>query len=145
MDRLHFAATMAVAVQIVEYLMSTAYLYEADDQLAMSMVESDSDMLGDIQIALSNAVLHDYQVTLNLLTSNCELKWYVLPRSTMWFADFLMTKYDRQRWIKIFRMSKETFLDICEHLWPLIQRQNTKYRDAICIECRVACALYTLA
>jgi hypothetical protein len=55
-----------------------------------------------------------------------------------------MTEYDRSRWIELFRMSKETFLDIVEYLRPTISRRNTNYRDAVAVEARVACAIYKL-
>jgi hypothetical protein len=55
-----------------------------------------------------------------------------------------MTKYNRSRWIELFKMSKETFLDIVEHLRPTISCRNTNYRDAVAVEAHVACAIYKL-
>lgn len=74
MDCVTFVLILAVAVQVVEYLMSASLAYEVDDQLTLSLFDSDIDVVGDIQVALNNVVLHDYEVTLNLLTSNRELK-----------------------------------------------------------------------
>ena len=48
-------------------------------------------------------------------------------------------------WIENFRVSKETFTYICNCLKPLISRQDTKFRKAICIEHRVAITLWCLA
>jgi hypothetical protein len=78
------------------------------------------------------------------MTDNDKLRWYVKPRSLTWFVDFLMTEYDIWRWIELFRMSKESLLDMCAHLRPLIARQNTNYREVVCVEARIACALYKL-
>ena len=33
---------------------------------------------------------------------------------------------------------------MCTHLRPLIARQNTNYREAVCVEAHIACALYKL-
>jgi hypothetical protein len=55
-----------------------------------------------------------------------------------------MTEYDISRWIELFRMSKESLLDMCAYLRPLITRQNTNYREAVYVEACIACALYKL-
>ena len=41
-------------------------------------------------------------------------------------------------------MSKETFLDIVEHLRPTISCRNTSYHDVVAVEARVAFAIYKL-
>jgi hypothetical protein len=62
-----------------------------------------------------------------------------------WFSDFLVTQYDRQRWIQHFRMSKESVFELCTALRPHIERRNTCYRCAIPVEIQITAALYKLA
>ena len=109
MDHMQFVALIVVFVQIVEYIISFRSIYDADNHLLMSMLDYESDFYIDAQIAICNAALHDYRVTINLLIDNDDLWWYVKPRSLTWFADFRMTEYDISRWIDLFRMSKESF------------------------------------
>jgi hypothetical protein len=141
---LEFIAVFSVLVQLVQHFVCSRPYYEMDDQVAIALVQNLDDAMATSQITLSNVALHDYRVTLNLLTSNSDLRWWVKPRSTMWFVDFLMMEYDRSRWIELFRMSKETFLDIVEHFRPVISRRNTNYRDCVPAEARVACMIYKL-
>lgn len=48
-------------------------------------------------------------------------------------------------WLENFRVSKETFMYICEKLKPIIERKDTKFRKAICVQHRVAITLWCLA
>lgn len=41
-------------------------------------------------------------------------------------------------------MSKDTFLDKCNQVKPLISKQDTKYRKAILIEIQISCVIYKL-
>ena len=44
-----------------------------------------------------------------------------------------------------FRMSKTTFLDLCDDLRPLLEKKTTKMRHPLSVETRVALTLYYLA
>ena len=63
----------------------------------------------------------------------------------VWFSDFLVCQYDRERWIQHFRMSKESVFDLCNALRPHTEQKDTRYRYAIPIEVRVTTILYKLA
>lgn len=45
-----------------------------------------------------------------------------------------MTKYDDEKWVENFRMSKTILFGIVERMRPLILKQNIKYYDIIFIE-----------
>jgi hypothetical protein len=45
-----------------------------------------------------------------------------------------MTKYDDEKWVENFRMSKIILFRIVERMRPLILKQNIKYHDIILIE-----------
>jgi hypothetical protein len=45
----------------------------------------------------------------------------------------------------IFECQKETFMDICKHVRPLLAKYDTKYRKVILVEIEVWCAIYKLA
>ncbi len=45
---------------------------------------------------------------------------WVNPKSTTWFSRFLLTKFDENHWVEIFRMSKATLFGIVEKLRSLL-------------------------
>jgi hypothetical protein len=54
-------------------------------------------------------------------------------------------EYENSRWIEHFQMSKDTFMDICNQVRPLISKHDTRYKKAISIDICVLCAIYKLA
>ena len=56
-----------------------------------------------------------------------------------------MQTFTAADWIANYRVSKETYLYICDKLRPIIQRQDTRMRHAITVEQRVAVTLWCLA
>ncbi|XP_054828310.1 uncharacterized protein LOC129344072 [Eublepharis macularius] len=70
---------------------------------------------------------------------------WVYPRSTDWWENIVLVHWDDRRWMRRFRMSKRTFIDLVEALRPRLQRQNTSLRSAISVERRVAVAIWWLA
>jgi hypothetical protein len=96
-------------------------------------------------VAISTAALYDYRLSCGLIYFNDDLRYWVKPRSTTWFSGFLMSLYDDSRWIEQFEMEKEAVADLCSRLCPHIQKQDTKYRQAIPVEVKVCCCLYKLA
>ena len=57
----------------------------------------------------------------------------------------MMRTFTHQDWIENFRMSKETFLYICNKLSPALRRTNTVLRRPLSVERRVAVTLWCLA
>jgi hypothetical protein len=97
------------------------------------------------RIAMSTAALYDYRICAGLICFDDELRFWMKPRCTVWFSEFLMSLYDDSRWIEIFRMDKGTVAEMCYRLRAPIEKQNTRYRLAIPVEVRVCCCLYKLA
>ncbi|CAM6121699.1 unnamed protein product [Calypogeia fissa] len=58
-------------------------------------------------------------------------QWWVKPKITAWFYEFLMGYYGDDRWIENMRMTRSTFGELCEILGPSIIKQDTNYRRAI--------------
>jgi len=56
-----------------------------------------------------------------------------------------MRTFTPSDWIENFRVSRDTFLFLCNQLKPAIQRKDTQLRKAICIEHRLAITLWCLA
>ena len=73
-----------------------------------------------------------------------DVGWRLKPRSTTWFSRFFLFEYDDFRWIEIFCMSKPNLLNLSRMLVPHIQRQNMRFRKAVPLLVKVACALYKL-
>ncbi|CAM6103017.1 unnamed protein product [Calypogeia fissa] len=71
-------------------------------------------------------------------------QWWVKPRSTAWFYEFLMGYYGDDRWIENMHMTRSTFGELCEILGPSIIKQDTNYRRAIPVFARVGTAMYKL-
>jgi hypothetical protein len=63
----------------------------------------------------------------------------------MWFNHFLLTKYENNKWIEHFQMSKYTFMDIYNQVKLLISKHDNRYGKAIPIEIHISCAIYELA
>ena len=78
------------------------------------------------------------------LLFNADLGFWMKLRSTIWFSQFLLGKYDDDRWIHLFRMTKSATFALAELLKLAVARQNMKYRLAIPVVVRVACILFKL-
>jgi hypothetical protein len=91
-----------------------------------------------------STVLHDFQLAHSASFLDAKVGWWVKPRSLAWFSQFLLHEYDDARWVQCFRMSKSVVFRLASLLRPQCERQNTKYRKAIPVPVRVACALFKL-
>ena len=64
--------------------------------------------LGEMHDTLMNmetivsGVLHDFRFSNAAQLLGADLSFWVLPRSTAWFSQFLMYEYDNARWIENF-------------------------------------------
>jgi len=90
------------------------------------------------------ATLHDYKMSYSLSRLGEKLGHWVKLQLSTWFIS-LLTKYETNRWIEHFQMSKDTFMDICNQMRPLISKHESRYRKAILVEICVSCAIYKLA
>ena len=72
-------------------------------------------------------------------------KYTLHHRSVFWWEHIVLRTFTDQDWVENFRLSWKSFYCLCEQLKPLIQRQNTRLRQAVCVEHRVAITLWCLA
>jgi hypothetical protein len=145
MDVASFNVFVGSLVLIVQCIFNSLPRYEFDDHTFIDLQVDENIARRVAQIVVSTAALFDYRLSCSFLHLSEELKWWVKPGSTAWFSDFLVRQYDRERWIHHFRMLKESAFDLCNALWPHIERKDTRYRCAIPVEIRVTTALYKLA
>ena len=68
-----------------------------------------------------------------------------MHRSGHWWNHIVMETFSNNDWMENFRVSKQTFLYLCNELRSLISRQDTRMRKAIKVEKRVAITLWCLA
>jgi hypothetical protein len=61
-------------------------------------------------------------------------KWYVKPRSTCWFDEYLFNIYTPEMFYDILRMRRRTFDRIVHDLRPFISGQHTHWRQPISVE-----------
>uniref|UniRef100_A0A673JIK9 DDE Tnp4 domain-containing protein n=1 Tax=Sinocyclocheilus rhinocerous TaxID=307959 RepID=A0A673JIK9_9TELE len=69
---------------------------------------------------------------------------WTCPRSDSWWPHINATWTDDD-WLKNFRMRRGSFRLLCDILRPWLTRQNTKYRQAVPVEARVAICVWRLA
>nr|XP_056723371.1 uncharacterized protein LOC130493615 [Euleptes europaea] len=62
-----------------------------------------------------------------------------------WWERVVLETWDPTQWLQHFRMTKDTFLELCEQLRPELQRQTTTMRAPLSVEKRVGIALWKLA
>ena len=73
-----------------------------------------------------------------------DAKWYVKPRSTCWFEEYLFNIYTPDMFYDILRMRRRTFDRLVHDLRPYIQGQPTHWRQPIGIEKKVVVTLFKL-
>jgi hypothetical protein len=93
---------------------------------------------------ISTAALHNLKICNLFSLMDDDLGFWVKPRSTTWFNQFLLNQYGEERWIQMFRMSKPTVFALSNLLKPHVQRQDTKFHLAIPVLVRVAVTLFKL-
>nr|XP_028576340.1 protein ANTAGONIST OF LIKE HETEROCHROMATIN PROTEIN 1-like [Podarcis muralis] len=62
-----------------------------------------------------------------------------------WWERVVLETWQPSQWLQGFRMTKDTFLALCEELRPELQRQTTTMRAPLSVEKRVGIALWKLA
>ena len=73
-----------------------------------------------------------------------DAKWYVKPRSTCWFEEYLFNIYTPDMFYDILRMRRRTFDRLVHDLRPYIQGQHTHWREPIGVEKKVVVTLFKL-
>ena len=89
---------------------------------------------------------HDKQV-MDLLAWQVDVldaRWYVKPRSTCWFEEYLFNIYTPDMFYDILRMRRRTFDRLVHDLRPFIQGQHTHWRQPIGVEKKVVVTLFKL-
>lgn len=78
--------------------------------------------------------LHEYRIMCTLSFLFDDLNQWVKPRSLTWFSRFFLTKFNGDRWVEIFWMTKPTLFGIVKKLRPMLKKLHTKHRKTIFIE-----------
>uniref|UniRef100_A0A8C1S5R1 DDE Tnp4 domain-containing protein n=1 Tax=Cyprinus carpio TaxID=7962 RepID=A0A8C1S5R1_CYPCA len=60
-------------------------------------------------------------------------------------SDVIVPGFTNTQWLENFRMSKETFVHLCNKLCPAMERRDTNFRVCVPLNKRVAIALWKLA
>ena len=71
--------------------------------------------------------------------------WIKPGRTQAWWVSFVNNLAPPEEWKENFRMSRATFLSLCQTMKPHIERQNTHMRHPVEVERQVALTLYYLA
>ena len=89
---------------------------------------------------------HDKHV-IDLLAWQVEVldaRWYVKPRSTCWFEEYLFNVYTPDMFYDILRMRRRTFDRLVQDLRPFILGQHIHWRQPISVEKKVVVTLFKL-
>jgi hypothetical protein len=134
-------ASMEATKALVAHRRKTKRGCEDDDtgtpQGAFSTLDSDDEVL---------ELPHEKQVH-DLLAWHVGLlnaKWYVKPRSTCWFEEYLFNIYTPDMFYDILRMRRVTFERLVNDLRPHIQGQDIHWRQPIGVEKKVVVTLFKL-
>ena len=73
-----------------------------------------------------------------------ESTWYVKPRSTCWFEEYLFKIYTPDMFYDILRMRRQTFDKLVHDLRPFIQGQAMHWRQPIGVEKKLVVTLFKL-
>jgi hypothetical protein len=73
-----------------------------------------------------------------------DARWYVKPRSTCWFDEYLFNIYTPDMFFDILRMRRQTFDRLVEDLRPHITGQDTHWRQPIGVEKNVVVTMFKL-
>ena len=73
-----------------------------------------------------------------------DARWYVKPRSTCWFQEYLFNIYTPDMFYDILRMTRRTFDRLVHDLRPFIQGQHTHWREPIGVEKKIVVTLFKL-
>ncbi|XP_074857124.1 2-Hydroxyacid oxidase 2 isoform X5 [Carettochelys insculpta] len=67
------------------------------------------------------------------------------PTSTDWWERLVLGEWDNDRWLRNFRMSRQTFLELCQWLTPALRHQDMAMRRALTVQKWVGIAVWKLA
>ena len=73
-----------------------------------------------------------------------DARWYVKPKSTCWFEEYLFNIYTPDMFYDILRVRKRTFDRLVDGLRPFTQGQHTHWRQPIGVEKKVVVTLFKL-
>ena len=73
-----------------------------------------------------------------------DARWYVKPKSTCWFEEYLFNIYTPDMFYDILRMRRRTFDRLAHDLRASIQGQQTHWRQPIGVEKKLVVTLYKL-
>ena len=73
------------------------------------------------------------------------LFWVRPGRRNEWWDNFIAQRVTAEEWKENFRMSRETFLKLCDDLRPSLEGRATGMRMPLPVEKQVAVTLYYLA
>ena len=104
---------------------------------AMSRHESDEEGLEHLHV---KQVLDFLGWHIGIL----DARWYVKPRSTCWFEEYLFNIYTPDMFYDILRMRRRTFDRLVDDLRPFIQGQHTHWREPIGVEKKLVVTLFKL-
>jgi hypothetical protein len=93
------ALLLCLFVVLIQTLYSCQLAAGSDDDIMLESAAPTGTAMDshDSHIALCVAALHDYRISTGVIYFDDELRYWVKPRCTLWFNQFLMSLYDDSR------------------------------------------------
>ena len=70
---------------------------------------------------------------------------WTVTRSSRWWEDVVCGSFTSEQWLENFRMSRSTFLYLCDKVQSMIEREDARLRKAVPTDKRVAITLWFFA
>ncbi|KAL2613053.1 hypothetical protein R1flu_024745 [Riccia fluitans] len=74
-----------------------------------------------------------------------QTRWWVKERSLIWYDYYLQKSYDDSRWTSTLKMTRGVFKFIVTKLAPTMSKADTRFRNVVSADVRIAATLYQLA
>jgi hypothetical protein len=101
-------------------------------------------LLGEVDCSIVVALHHVMMLSVFTIAGE-DLGFWIRPRSTIWFSQFVVSEFEDGCWVQCFRMTKRAVFSLAEMLCLQIQRCDTRYRLAIPMLIRICYTLFKLA
>ena len=116
---------------------------EVDGNVVL-LARRDTDLCGLDRDLLSQPHAQQLVNIVRWHIDNEDAKWYIKPRSTCWFDEYLFHIYTPDMFYDILRMRRSTFDKLVHDFRPFIQGQQTHWRHPIGVEKKVVVTLFKL-
>ena len=131
-----FSILLSVLVAKVEIISTLRLLHNLRQRRILNMITS---------IDQRQSIFRNLMAMKNARRNPKRRFWIRPGRTDGWWQNFVDNVVVPEEWRENFRMSKNSFLLLCNKLRPFLEKQTTNMRQSISVEKKIAVTLYYLA